>query len=114
MLTLAKETDDIKVIAKAQKQIEKINKKLNFLSLSNTVNCDKVSNERNIMTKLSYEDQDNAIVSVLEEEIDRLKSLPKEEAKLEAHKGLVKVGIIDEAGNYTPPYVELKKLMEAK
>ncbi len=60
-----------------------------------------------VMTKLCYEDQANAIVSVLKEEINYLKSLPKDEAKEEAHKGLVKVGIIDESGNYTAPYIAL-------
>ena len=62
-----------------------------------------------VMAKLCYEDQANAIVSVLKEEINHLKSLPKDEAKAEAHKGLVKVGIIDESGNYSAPYIALGK-----
>lgn len=61
------------------------------------------------MAKLCYEDQANAIISVLKEEIEHLRALPKDEAKAEAHKGLVSVGIIDESGNYTAPYVALGK-----
>lgn len=62
-----------------------------------------------VMAKLCYEDQANAIVSILKEEINHLKALPRDEAKAEAHKGLVKVGIIDESGNYTAPYIALGK-----
>ena len=59
------------------------------------------------MARLSYEEQADVVVNLLQEEINRLKSLPKEEAKLEARKGLMQVGIVDESGKYTAPYAAL-------
>lgn len=61
------------------------------------------------MAKLCYEDQAKAITSIIDEEVAYLKSLPKEEAEVEANKSLLKVGIIDEEGNYTAPYIALGK-----
>lgn len=60
-----------------------------------------------ILRKLSYEEQISTIAKALKEETELLKSLPKAEAQQMAHRGLVKVGIIDEDGNYTEPYKEL-------
>lgn len=60
------------------------------------------------MTKVSYEKQMSVIAKILKSEITRLDNLPKEEAKKEAHKGLVRVGIIDNNGNITEPYIALK------
>ena len=60
------------------------------------------------MEKLSYGDQADTISAVLRGEIERLKSLPPEEAKTEARKGLMKVGIVDKDGNFTAPYVALR------
>ena len=62
-----------------------------------------------VMAKLCYEDQANAIIGVLKNEISYLKSLPKDKAKEEANKGLLKVGIVDEKGDYTAPYIALGK-----
>ena len=59
------------------------------------------------MKNLSYEEQISVIAKALKEEIELLKSLPKAEAQQMAQRGLAKVGIIDEAGNYTEPYKEL-------
>ena len=56
---------------------------------------------------LSYEDKMNLIASKLKEQINRLDALPEEDAKREAHEGLVRVGIIDNSGNLTPPYAAL-------
>lgn len=60
-----------------------------------------------VMTRLSYGEQINVIAQILKEEIDKLNSLPADEAKKEARNGLRKVGIIDDEGNYTAPYVAL-------
>ena len=59
------------------------------------------------MMKLSYEEQMSAISEILKAEIQNLNSLPADEAKREAHRRLVRVGIIDDNGNYTEPYAAL-------
>ena len=61
-----------------------------------------------IMANLSYAQEMQAIADILKKEIAQLQSLPKEEAKKEAKAGLISVGIIDESGNLTPPYVALR------
>ncbi len=58
--------------------------------------------------RLSYEDQINAIASVINDEIQKLESLSDAEAKIEAHNGLVKIGFIDDNGNLTAPYAALR------
>lgn len=60
------------------------------------------------MSKLSYGEQADIISKILKMEIDRLKSLPVEEAKKEAHRGLMEIGFIDNDGNVTEPYVALR------
>ena len=57
---------------------------------------------------LSYGDQMDIIASILKNEIQKLDSLSPEEAQKEAHRGLMKVGIIDENGNYTAPYAAVR------
>ena len=59
------------------------------------------------MTKMCYEDQINTIIAVLKSDIQKLDTLPSEEAKKEARKGLMKAGIVDSDGNFTPPYAAL-------
>lgn len=66
------------------------------------------------MTNVSYEKQMSVIAEILKSEIVKLDNLPKEEAKKEAHKGLVKVGIIDDNGNFTEPYIALSDLYIVK
>ena len=61
------------------------------------------------MANLSYAQQANILAEFIKNEIDRLDSLPKEEAKKEARQGLQRAGIIDENGEYTEPYVALEK-----
>ena len=58
--------------------------------------------------KISYGEQAEIISDVLRKEVERLKSLPRDEAKKEARKGLMKVGIVDSDGNFTAPYVALR------
>lgn len=60
------------------------------------------------MEYLSYEDKMNIITAEFERRIQRLDSLPAEEAKKEAHEGLVKIGFIDNEGNLTAPYIALQ------
>ncbi|MBR6222988.1 MAG: hypothetical protein IKQ71_06090 [Lachnospiraceae bacterium] len=60
------------------------------------------------MRRLSYGEQANEIVALLDKEIKWLDSLPPEEAQKEARKGLIKVGIVDGEGNLTAPYVALR------
>ncbi len=60
------------------------------------------------MANLSYEDKMNLIASAFQERIQRLRSLPEDEAKKEAHDGLVRIGFIDNDGNITAPYVALR------
>ncbi len=61
------------------------------------------------MTNLSYGQQVNILADFIRNEIKRLDSLPKEEAKKEARQGLQRAGIIDENGEYTEPYIALEK-----
>ena len=49
-----------------------------------------------------------SIAAEFERRIQRLDSLPAEEAKKEAHEGLVKIGFIDNEGNLTAPYIALQ------
>ena len=60
------------------------------------------------MANLSYEDKMNIITAEFKKRIQRLDSLPAEEAKREAHEGLVKIGFVDHEGNLTAPYVALR------
>ncbi len=60
------------------------------------------------MPNLSYEDKMNLIASVFRDRIQKLNSLPEEEAKREAHNGLVRIGFIDESGNLAGPYIALE------
>ena len=60
------------------------------------------------MTYLSYEDEMNYIANVFKKRIERLNSLPADEARKEAHDNLVKVGIIDDDDNLTAPYAALR------
>ena len=60
------------------------------------------------MEYLSYEDKMNIIAAEFERWIQRLDSLSAEEAKKEAHEGLVKIGFIDNEGNLTAPYIALQ------
>ncbi|MBR3624366.1 MAG: hypothetical protein IKN43_13590 [Selenomonadaceae bacterium] len=60
------------------------------------------------MKKISYTEQIDIIIDMLKEDIHRLDTLPDLEAKIEAHKGLMNIGVMDEHGNLTAPYVALR------
>ncbi len=60
------------------------------------------------MANLSYEDKMNIIAAEFKKRIQRLESLPADEAKKEAHEDLVKIGFIDNEGNLTAPYIALR------
>ena len=60
------------------------------------------------MANLSYEDKMNIIAAEFKKRIQRLESLPAEEAKKEAREGLVEIGFIDNEVNLTAPYVALR------
>ena len=62
------------------------------------------------MRKLGYNEQLIAISNYLNDEIQRLDTLPPEEAMLEAQKGLESVGIMDSKGNFAPPYTALEQV----
>ena len=57
--------------------------------------------------RMGYEEQLDAIAAILQEKIRRLNSLPEDEAKAEAHKGLMEIGVVDTDGKLTPPYAVL-------
>lgn len=60
------------------------------------------------MTYLSYEDKMKLLASAFQAKIDRLNSLPEDEAQKEARKELVKIGYVDADGNITAPYAALR------
>ena len=60
------------------------------------------------MANLSYEDKMNIITAEFKRRIQRLESLPVDEAKKEAHECLVKIGFVDNEGNLTAPYIALR------
>ena len=60
------------------------------------------------MTYLSNDDKADIIASVFKKRIQFLKSLPAEEAKMEARQGLMKIGVVDEKGDLTAPYAALR------
>ena len=60
------------------------------------------------MINLSYEDKMNIIAAEFEKRIQKQESLPADEARKEAHKDLVKIGVIDNDGNLTAPYITLR------
>lgn len=61
------------------------------------------------MVRMNYSDQINAITKVFEERTRQLKAMPDDEAKVVARKNLVEVGLIDESGNLTAPYVAMRE-----
>lgn len=61
------------------------------------------------MVKMNYSDQINAIAKVFEERTQQLKAMPKDEAKVVARENLVRIGLIDEAGNLAAPYVAMRE-----
>jgi hypothetical protein len=65
-----------------------------------------------VCMRLSYAQQMDILCEAMEEKIERLNTLPKEEALKEAHDFLFDVGIIDEDGNLAEPYVKLRERYE--
>lgn len=59
--------------------------------------------------RLSFDQQADLLCKVMNRDIDRIKSLPADEARKEAHKTLMVAGIVDEQGRVTEPYAELFK-----
>ena len=59
--------------------------------------------------RMSYEEQMDEIALALKEEIHQLETLPADEAKKMARKGLMDAGIVDANGNLTAPYVALRE-----
>ena len=59
------------------------------------------------MTDLSVNAQVKAITDALKKENAEFKTLTDEQKKKKAHEGLVKIGIINEKGEFTEPYVAL-------
>jgi len=61
------------------------------------------------MTKLGYDEQMEIIASVLKSEIKKMDTMTKTEAKKEARKGLISIGVLDKRGKLKKPYVTLGK-----
>lgn len=60
------------------------------------------------MANLSYEDKMNIIADEFKKRIQRLESLPVDEARKEAHESLVNIGLVDNEGKLTAPYIALR------
>ena len=61
------------------------------------------------MTRLSYNQQADLLCKIMQRDIERIKSLPADEAKKEARETLMVAGIVDENGELTEPYAALGK-----
>jgi len=61
------------------------------------------------MTRLSYNQQADLLCKIMRRDIERIKSLPADEAKKEARETLMVAGIVDENGELTEPYAALGK-----
>ncbi|MBR4606634.1 MAG: hypothetical protein IKO41_10485 [Lachnospiraceae bacterium] len=61
------------------------------------------------MTRLSYNQQADLLCEIMKRDIEKIKSLPADEAKEEARKTLIAAGIVDENGELTEPYAVLGK-----
>jgi len=59
------------------------------------------------MAQMSYGAQMETLANILSKNIEQFKSLPADEARKKAHEDLVRIGLIDENENFTPPYVAL-------
>lgn len=53
---------------------------------------------------MSINEEMELIAKAFQRDIDALNNLPEKEAQKMAHKNLVNVGIITEAGEFTKPY----------
>ncbi len=60
------------------------------------------------LANLSYEDKMNIIAAEFKKRIQRLESLPVDEARKEAHEGLVNIGFVDNEGKLTAPYIAMR------
>jgi hypothetical protein len=56
--------------------------------------------------------QSAVLCDFIEKDLERIKSLPKEEAKKEAYDFLLSAGLIDKDGNLAEPYVALRERYE--
>lgn len=53
---------------------------------------------------MSKKNESEEMISTMEREIKRLKSIPKDQACEESKKSLIRMGIIDANGNVATPY----------
>ena len=58
---------------------------------------------------MSINEEMELIAKAFQRDIDALNNLPEKEAQKKAHKNLVNVGIITEAGEFTKPYKALEE-----